>query len=63
MQIASLDISSNRLGVEGGRVLGAALLTNTTLTTLNLRNNFLGVWGARAIIDMLDKNRTIRRLK
>lgn len=48
--------------LEAGRLLGASLLVNATLTSLNLRGNWLGDEGVEAIAVALEGNRTLRRL-
>lgn len=45
--------------VQGAAALASALAANTALTTLNLRNNQIGVEGAGALAASLCHNRTI----
>mmetsp|Transcript_33751 Transcript_33751/g.87711 ORF Transcript_33751/g.87711 Transcript_33751/m.87711 type:complete len:647 (+) Transcript_33751:23-1963(+) len=45
-----LDLSANRLNQQSAAVLEAALLTNTTLRSLNLSENSLGEEGMRSVM-------------
>ena len=53
-----IDLSFNKLGREGGLALGQALLTNTTLETLNL--SYTGL-EAQVRMSMISHHHTIQR--
>eukprot|EP00588_Corethron_pennatum_P013780 CAMPEP_0194274722 /NCGR_PEP_ID=MMETSP0169-20130528/7733_1 /TAXON_ID=218684 /ORGANISM="Corethron pennatum, Strain L29A3" /LENGTH=259 /DNA_ID=CAMNT_0039017993 /DNA_START=82 /DNA_END=861 /DNA_ORIENTATION=+ len=52
-------VLDNVLGVDGAKVLAAALRDNTTITTLNLNKNEIGDEGAAAIVKGLRGNTTL----
>ena len=57
----------NKIGNEGAKAIGAALMTNETVTTVDLSGVFLsffsankiGVEGAKAIGEALKTNKTV----
>lgn len=57
-----LDFKHRLLGPKGGKALAAALEPNTTLTSLNLHDNFLEGEGGAAIAAMLKENCYITEL-
>ncbi|KAL1921939.1 uncharacterized protein VTP21DRAFT_10581 [Calcarisporiella thermophila] len=52
-RIDTLNISSNRLGVEGVRRLAVGIINNRTLRTLDLSENFIGNEGVTLLFDAL----------
>jgi len=57
-----LDLSSNKLGPEGGVALAEALKVSGSLTSLFLYNNNIGAEGASAIAEALKVNRSLNVL-
>ncbi|KAG0345399.1 hypothetical protein BG005_001315, partial [Podila minutissima] len=53
---------NNSIGENGTRALAEALKTNSTLTTLGLRNNSIGENGTRALAEALKTNSTLTTL-
>ncbi|KAL1499139.1 hypothetical protein AB1Y20_013650 [Prymnesium parvum] len=53
---------ANKLGAESGKVIGAALEKNSTLTTLYLGVNQLGAESMKVIGAALEKNSTLTKL-
>lgn len=60
--LTTLNLSSNEIGIEGGKANGEALVNNSTLTTLDLRYNKIGDVGGKAIGEALAKNSTLTTL-
>ena len=59
--LTKLDLSSNStLGDEGAIALCEALKSNTTLETLDLVKNDIGVAGAQSLAGMLQVNRALK---
>lgn len=51
--LTSLNVSFNRLGDDGARLIACALATNRSLKSLNLRDNEFGASGVCCILDAL----------
>jgi len=60
--VTKLDLSKNKIGVEGAKLIGEALKTNTTLTELDLSNSNIEVEGAKVIGEALGINTTLTQL-
>ena len=60
--LTSLDLSENRLNVEGGKAIAEALKVNGAMADLNLSYNYMGAGGAKAIAEMLTINSTLTSL-
>ncbi|KAJ8355469.1 hypothetical protein SKAU_G00182630 [Synaphobranchus kaupii] len=58
-RLRKLTLCDNRIRGPGAQALAHALAQNATLTSLNLRLNFLGDEGGQAIAHALLKNRTL----
>ncbi|CAF4176192.1 unnamed protein product [Rotaria magnacalcarata] len=54
--------SGNKIGDDGTQHLATALLSNTTLVSLDLRNSNLSDNGVELIADALRKNTTLSRI-
>lgn len=54
---------SPQIGPEGARLLSSSLMTNVSLTKLNLKNNQLGAEGAQELAPMIAGNRYISTRK
>ena len=54
-----VDLSSNKLGSEGGKAIAEALKVNNTLTNINLSGNKLGSEAGKVIGEALKVNSTI----
>ncbi|KAJ4453631.1 hypothetical protein PAPYR_11840 [Paratrimastix pyriformis] len=57
--ITVLDLSKNRIGVEGARAFAAALAQNHTITMIYFEKNQIGDEGARAFAAALPQNSTL----
>ena len=57
--IASLDLSSKGLGVDGALILAALIKDNTSVQHLDISSNNLGSVGGKAIAASIAENRTI----
>jgi Ran GTPase-activating protein (RanGAP) involved in mRNA processing and transport len=57
--IATLNLNSSEISIEGAQVIGQWLATNMTLTGLHLYDNHIGIEGARAIGQGLATNTTL----
>jgi Ran GTPase-activating protein (RanGAP) involved in mRNA processing and transport len=57
--IASLDLSSKGLGVDGALILAALIKDNTTVLQLNVSSNGLGPEGGTAISASIAENTTL----
>ncbi|KAK3265263.1 hypothetical protein CYMTET_26038 [Cymbomonas tetramitiformis] len=55
-KVTELDLSGKGIGVPGARVLSKLLVFNTSLNTLDLRNNDIGPEGAKALAVALTPN-------
>jgi Ran GTPase-activating protein (RanGAP) involved in mRNA processing and transport len=55
--LTRVDLSSNALGEEAGRLVGAALMSNNYLVDLNLAWNSLRAKGGAAVAEALKSNR------
>ena len=53
--LESFSDSTNKIGPAGAQALADMLQVNSPLTTLNLRDNSLGVEGGKAIAEVLPK--------
>ncbi|MDX1916540.1 MAG: hypothetical protein SFT68_00950 [Rickettsiaceae bacterium] len=53
--ITFIDLSNNKIGALGARVIATAIKQNHTLTSIDLSNNKIGVSGAVFIADILAK--------
>ena len=51
-----VDLSSNEIGVEGGKAIAGAISVSNSLTEVDLRQNKLGTEGWCAIFDALRDN-------
>jgi Ran GTPase-activating protein (RanGAP) involved in mRNA processing and transport len=54
--VTTLDLSVNRIGDDGAKVIAEALKVNTVLTTLGLSHSIIGIEGAVAIAEALKVN-------
>lgn len=52
----------NQIGSEGATSLAEALVFNTSLVHVDLRNNGIGDDGALALVKMLEENDTLKTL-
>lgn len=57
--LRTLNISYNRIPIEGGKALAAALEHNTTLSLLDLSNTLIGNEGGKALARALEQNKTL----
>jgi hypothetical protein len=60
--VRMLDLSENKIGLEGASALGEALKVNAVVTTLYLSNNSIGDEGAKAIAEALKVNAVVTTL-
>jgi len=61
--VTSLNLSSNNLlGEGGGQAIAAALRLNSTVTSLDLWDNWLGEGGGQAIAAALRETHTLTEL-
>mmetsp|Transcript_16202 Transcript_16202/g.26992 ORF Transcript_16202/g.26992 Transcript_16202/m.26992 type:complete len:376 (+) Transcript_16202:75-1202(+) len=60
--LTRLDLSVNRLGAEGSRIIADCISKSSSLIELNLYLNFLGPAGALAISDGVASSKSIREL-
>ncbi|RKP27052.1 hypothetical protein SYNPS1DRAFT_21329 [Syncephalis pseudoplumigaleata] len=63
LRLARLSLESNDIGVQGGKAIARALLTNVALTHLHLPRNNLKDEGVEAIARALCSNHTVRYLQ
>ena len=61
--LVTLNLRSNQLRAEGGKLIATALKTNTSLTSLDLSANTLRAEGGSAIAGMLKDNTSLRQLR
>ena len=61
--ITDLDVSDNRIGMVGARLLAEALTPSSTLKRLAVRGNMIGEDGCRSIADIIAKNSSITHLE
>jgi len=60
--VTNLDLSNDNIGYEGGKAIGEALKSNTTLTKVYLSNNRIGDEGDKAIGEALKGNTTLTKV-
>merc|ERR1711871_1614909 len=60
--ITQVAVSSNNLGVEGGKALAECLKSNNTITQVEASNCGMGTAGAKAFGDALRVNKTLQHL-
>eukprot|EP00121_Abeoforma_whisleri_P016169 Awhi_evm1s14848 len=58
LPLTALDLSSNSIGCNGFKEIGMALKQNTTLTTLNVKNNLIDAEGVTDLAFALIENNT-----
>jgi hypothetical protein len=61
--LQKLNLSHNKIGVNGAKAIADALGKNKTLTELELSHNNISDKGATAIADALEKNETLTELE
>eukprot|EP00466_Bigelowiella_natans_P013417 jgi/Bigna1/136602/aug1.34_g11310 len=62
-KLQKLNLSSNKLGPDGCKIIMQAIIPNTNLTFLDIGNNAVRKEGAASVGRMLEKNRNIRELR
>ena len=63
IQLAGLDLSSNKINDAGGELIAEALSTNMSLNYLNLSSNNLRATSAAVFVTSLNENHHIKQLK
>ena len=58
-----MNLAYNNINNDGGKEIAIALGTNTSVITLNLMDNAIGVDGASALVHMLLTNKTLMNIK
>ena len=58
-KLASVDLSDNLIGIQGGVAIGHVLQLNNTLRELNLRMNGLYNEGVQPIVKALERNTSL----
>nr|DBA19360.1 TPA: hypothetical protein GDO54_015211 [Pyxicephalus adspersus] len=60
--IQKISLSENQLGNRGVKVLGRALMVNSTLCSIDLHGNSIGPSGAKALAEVLKNNQVLQTL-
>ena len=58
-----LDLAWNGLGDDGAQEIGACLMTNSTLVSLNLSNNAIKGTGAVVLASGLNNNTRLKQMR
>lgn len=61
-KLLTLDISENKIGVNGAKHIADALKENSSLTYLSMDRNEIGSTGAASLAETLRENQTLKTL-